>query len=83
MPPVADISSRLLSRPVEVARYGLIRADAQKNRGIAGLTVLIVRDDPIGQALLGCGQRRPLPVGHPTASHSAGNAARGSATAVG
>ena len=80
---MADISSHLLSRPVEVARYGLIRADAQKNMGSTSLTMLIVRDDPIGQALLGCGQRRPLPVGHPTASHSAGNAARGSATAVG
>jgi len=51
VPLVADMSSHILSRPVEVARYGLIYAGAQKNMGMAGLTVVIVRDDLIGQAL--------------------------------
>ena len=51
VPLVADMSSHILSRPVEVAKYGLIYAGAQKNMGIAGLTVVIVRDDLIGAAL--------------------------------
>ena len=51
VPLVADMSSHILSRPVEVAKYGLIYAGAQKNMGMAGLTVVIVRDDLIGQAL--------------------------------
>ncbi len=48
---VADMSSHILSRPVDVSRYGLIYAGAQKNIGPAGLTIVIVRDDLIGQAL--------------------------------
>ncbi|HMO48225.1 MAG TPA: 3-phosphoserine/phosphohydroxythreonine transaminase [Rubrivivax sp.] len=51
VPLVADMSSNILSRPVDVARYGLIYAGAQKNIGPAGLTIIIVRDDLIGQAL--------------------------------
>ncbi len=51
VPLVADMSSNLLSRPVEVARYGLVYGGAQKNIGPAGLTIVIVRDDLIGQAL--------------------------------
>jgi len=51
VPLVADMSSHILSRPVEVARYGLIYAGAQKNIGPAGLTIVIVRDDLLGQAL--------------------------------
>jgi phosphoserine aminotransferase len=51
VPLVADMSSSILSRPVEVARYGLIYAGAQKNIGPAGLTIVIVRDDLLGQAL--------------------------------
>jgi len=51
VPLVADMSSDILSRPVEVARYGLIYGGAQKNIGPAGVTVVIVRDDLIGQAL--------------------------------
>ena len=47
-PLVADMSSDLLSRPVDVARYGLIYAGAQKNAGPAGVTVAIVRDDLLG-----------------------------------
>ena len=51
IPLVADMSSHILSRPVEVSRYGLIYAGAQKNIGPAGLTIVIVRDDLLGQAL--------------------------------
>ncbi len=52
-PLVADMSSTLLSRPVEVARYGAIYAGAQKNIGPAGLTILILREDLIGEPLTG------------------------------
>jgi phosphoserine aminotransferase len=48
VPLVADMSSTLLSRPLEVARFGLIYAGAQKNIGPAGLTLVIVREDLIG-----------------------------------
>lgn len=51
VPLVADMSSHIMSRPVEVSKYGLIYAGAQKNMGTAGLTVVIVREDLIGQAL--------------------------------
>ena len=51
IPLVADMSSDILSRQVNVSRYGLIYAGAQKNIGPAGLTIVIVRDDLIGQAL--------------------------------
>ena len=50
-PLVADMSSNILSRPVDVSRYGLIYCGAQKNIGPAGLTIVIVRDDLIGDAL--------------------------------
>jgi phosphoserine aminotransferase len=50
VPLVADMSSTILSRPIDVARYGVIYAGAQKNIGPAGLTVVIVRDDLIGHA---------------------------------
>ncbi len=50
-PVVADMSSTLLSRPIDVSRFGLIYAGAQKNVGQAGLTVVIVREDLIGQAV--------------------------------
>jgi len=50
VPLVADMSSHILSRPVDVAKYGLIYGGAQKNIGPAGLTLVIVRDDLIGQA---------------------------------
>jgi phosphoserine aminotransferase len=45
VPLFADSSSDFLSRPVDVARYGLLYAGAQKNAGPAGLTIVIVRDD--------------------------------------
>ncbi len=44
------MSSNILSRPIDVAKYGLIYGGAQKNIGPAGLTIVIVRDDLIGQA---------------------------------
>ncbi len=50
VPLVADMSSHLLSRPVDVSRYGLIYAGAQKNIGPAGLTIVIIREDLVGQA---------------------------------
>jgi phosphoserine aminotransferase len=53
VPLVADMSSTILSRPIDVSRYGLIYAGAQKNVGPAGLTVVIVRDDLIGETLSG------------------------------
>ncbi len=51
VPLVADMSSNILSRPLDVSRYGAIYAGAQKNMGPSGLTIVIVRDDLIGQAL--------------------------------
>ena len=51
VPLVADMSSDILSRPIDVSKYGLIYAGAQKNIGPSGLTLVIVRDDLIGQAL--------------------------------
>ncbi len=50
---VADMSSTILSRPVDVSKYGLIYAGAQKNIGPAGLTIVIVREDLIGQTVSG------------------------------
>ncbi|MEX0960239.1 MAG: 3-phosphoserine/phosphohydroxythreonine transaminase [Burkholderiales bacterium] len=50
VPLVADMSSHILSRPVDVSRYGLIYAGAQKNIGPAGLAIVIVRDDLVGHA---------------------------------
>ncbi|MET0047679.1 MAG: 3-phosphoserine/phosphohydroxythreonine transaminase [Sedimenticola sp.] len=50
VPLVADFSSTIISRPVDVSRYGIIYAGAQKNIGPAGLTVVIVREDLIGGA---------------------------------
>jgi phosphoserine aminotransferase len=50
VPLIADMSSNLMSRPVDVSRYGLIYAGAQKNIGPAGVTIVIVRDDLIGHA---------------------------------
>ena len=53
VPLVADMSSHILSRPLDVSRYGLIYAGAQKNIGPAGLVLVIVREDLIGHALPG------------------------------
>jgi phosphoserine aminotransferase len=51
VPLVADMSSNIMSRPIDIAKYGLIYAGAQKNMGPSGVTVVIVRDDLIGHAL--------------------------------
>ena len=51
VPLVADMSSHILSRPLDVTRYGLIYAGAQKNIGPAGLVVVIVREDLLGHAM--------------------------------
>ncbi|MDH4191080.1 MAG: 3-phosphoserine/phosphohydroxythreonine transaminase [Betaproteobacteria bacterium] len=53
VPLVADASSHILSRPIEVSKYGLIYAGAQKNIGPAGLTIVVVREDLIGHARAG------------------------------
>ncbi|MDJ0832401.1 MAG: 3-phosphoserine/phosphohydroxythreonine transaminase [Gammaproteobacteria bacterium] len=50
VPLVADMSSTILSRPLDVSSYGIIYAGAQKNIGPAGLTLVIIRDDLIGSA---------------------------------
>jgi phosphoserine aminotransferase len=50
VPLVADISSCILSEPLDVSRFGLLYAGAQKNLGPAGVTVVIVREDLIGRA---------------------------------
>ncbi|MDZ4263484.1 MAG: 3-phosphoserine/phosphohydroxythreonine transaminase [Pseudomonadota bacterium] len=50
LPLVADMTSDFLGRPLDVQRYGLIYAGAQKNIGPAGLTIVIVRDDLLGRA---------------------------------
>eukprot|EP00744_Colponema_vietnamica_P000982 GILI01001687.1.p1 GENE.GILI01001687.1~~GILI01001687.1.p1 ORF type:complete len:370 (-),score=137.30 GILI01001687.1:215-1324(-) len=47
---VADMSSNFCSKPVEVGKHGMIYAGAQKNAGIAGLTIMIVRDDLLGHS---------------------------------
>lgn len=49
-PLVADFSSCILSEPLDVSRFGLIYAGAQKNIGPAGLTIVIVRDDLLAQS---------------------------------
>ncbi|KAH0628244.1 hypothetical protein JD844_009136 [Phrynosoma platyrhinos] len=51
---VCDMSSNFLSRPVDVTKFGVIFAGAQKNAGCAGVTVVIVREDLIGFALKEC-----------------------------
>ena len=53
VPLVVDMSSTILSRPIDVSRFGVIYAGAQKNIGPAGLTVVIVRDDLLGETLAG------------------------------
>ncbi len=50
VPLVADMSSTILSRPIDVSKFGVIYAGAQKNIGPAGLTIVIVREDLLGRA---------------------------------
>lgn len=51
VPLVADISSCILSRPIDVSKFGLLYAGAQKNVAPAGLTIVIVREDLLGNAM--------------------------------
>lgn len=53
IPLVADMSSFILSEPIEVSKFALIYASCEQNMGIAGMTVVIVRDDLIGNAEVG------------------------------
>ena len=55
VPMVADMSSDIFSRPVDVSKYSLIYAGAQKNLGPAGVTIAIVREDALGKV------SRPIP----------------------
>ncbi|MDX8390204.1 MAG: 3-phosphoserine/phosphohydroxythreonine transaminase [Mariprofundaceae bacterium] len=50
VPLIADMSSTILSRPIEVSKFGMIYAGAQKNIGPAGLAIVIIRDDLLGKA---------------------------------
>jgi phosphoserine aminotransferase len=54
VPVVADMSSHILSRAIDVSKYGVIFGGAQKNIGPAGLTIVIVRDDLLGHAMPHC-----------------------------
>jgi phosphoserine aminotransferase len=54
VPVVADVSSHILSRPMDVSACGVLYAGAQKNIGIAGVTVVIVREDLLDRALSIC-----------------------------
>jgi phosphoserine aminotransferase len=53
VPLVADASSHILSRPLDVSKFGLIYAGAQKNIGPAGLVIVVVREDLLGDAMEG------------------------------
>ncbi|HEV3105059.1 MAG TPA: 3-phosphoserine/phosphohydroxythreonine transaminase [Trinickia sp.] len=54
IPLVADVSSHILSRPLDIAKYGVLFGGAQKNIGMAGVTVVIVREDLLDRALAIC-----------------------------
>ncbi|NWF37120.1 3-phosphoserine/phosphohydroxythreonine transaminase [Mariprofundus sp. KV] len=54
VPLIADMSSTILSRPLDVSKFGMIYAGAQKNIGPAGLTIVIIRDDLLGKASSNC-----------------------------
>jgi phosphoserine aminotransferase len=54
VPIVSDVSSHILSRPMDVSRFGCLFGGAQKNIGMAGLTIVVVRKDLLGHALPGC-----------------------------
>lgn len=51
VPLVADISSYILSQPIDVSKFGVLYAGAQKNMAPAGVTIVIIRDDLIGNAM--------------------------------
>lgn len=54
VPIVADMSSNILSKEIDVSKFGVIYAGAQKNIGCAGVTLVLVREDLIGSALKEC-----------------------------
>ncbi|NMG46866.1 3-phosphoserine/phosphohydroxythreonine transaminase [Azoarcus communis] len=54
VPVVADVSSHILSRAMDVSKYGLLFGGAQKNIGPAGLTIVIVREDLLGRSVPAC-----------------------------
>jgi phosphoserine aminotransferase len=54
IPLVADASSHILSRPMDIAKYGVLYGGAQKNIGMAGVTVVIVREDLLDRAMSVC-----------------------------
>lgn len=62
----ADFSSTILSAPIDVSRYGVIYAGAQKNIGPAGLTLVIVREDLLGKASIACPSILTTPSSMPT-----------------
>ena len=66
VPLVADLSSCILSEPIDISRFALVYAGAQKNMGPAGLTVVIVRDDMIGREM----NITPLMLSYKTAAAS-------------
>jgi phosphoserine aminotransferase len=66
VPLVADMSSHFLSRPLDVSRFGVIYAGAQKNFGPAGLTLVIVRSDLVGR----CSPRWPTMLDYKTYSEA-------------
>jgi len=51
VPLIADVTSDFLSRKIDVSKYGMLYASAQKNIGIAGLTIVIIRDDLLDQSM--------------------------------
>ncbi len=56
VPIIADMSSSILSQPIDVSKFGMIYAGAQKNIGPAGLVIVIIREDLLGQASEWCPQ---------------------------
>lgn len=58
------MSSNFLSKPVDVSKYGIIYAGAQKNIGPAGVTIVIVRDDLLGKARYVCCTSQHLDAHH-------------------
>ena len=50
VPLVADLSSNLFSKPIDITRYGLVYAGAQKNLGAAGVTLVVIRDDLLSRS---------------------------------
>jgi phosphoserine aminotransferase len=51
---IADMSSNFISKPIDIAKYGVIYAGAQKNVGPAGCTIVIVREDLVGRSRSDC-----------------------------